>query len=106
VKSRGYRIELGEIEAALYTHRQVKEAAVITVPDDLIGNRIKAFVVPLPGDNLSRQDLEAHCSQVLPRYMLPESFEFRDELPKTSTGKIDRLLLAQTLAKEKMTGGN
>ncbi|MFL6350474.1 MAG: amino acid adenylation domain-containing protein [Bryobacteraceae bacterium] len=95
VKSRGYRIELGEIEAALHSHRHVKEAAVITIPDDLIGNRIKAFVVPLPGDNLSRQDLEAHCSQVLPRYMLPESFEFRDELPKTSTGKIDRLLLAR-----------
>jgi amino acid adenylation domain-containing protein len=95
VKSRGYRIELGEIEAALHAHQQVKEAAVVTIPDDLIGNRIKAFVVPLPGDNLSRQDLEAHCSQILPRYMLPETFEFRDELPKTSTGKINRLLLAQ-----------
>lgn len=101
VKSRGYRIELGEIEAALYTHRQVKEAAVITVPDDLIGNRIKAFVVLLPGDNLSRHDLEAHCSQVLPRYMLPESFEFCNDLPKTSTGKINRLLLAQASVKEK-----
>ncbi|MGI8958804.1 MAG: amino acid adenylation domain-containing protein [Bryobacteraceae bacterium] len=100
VKSRGYRIELGEIEAALHSHQKVKEAAVITIPDDLIGNRIKAFVVPLPGDNLSRQDLEAHCSQVLPRYMLPESFEFREELPKTSTGKINRLLLAQALSGE------
>jgi L-proline---[L-prolyl-carrier protein] ligase len=95
VKSRGYRIELGEIEAALHAHQQVKEAAVVTIPDDLIGNRIKAFVVPLPGDNLSRQDLEAHCNKILPRYMLPESFEFREELPKTSTGKINRLLLAQ-----------
>jgi amino acid adenylation domain-containing protein len=101
VKSRGYRIELGEIEAAIYTHRQVKEAAVITVPDDLIGNRIKAFVVPLPGDHLTRQDLEAHCCQVLPRYMLPESFEFCNELPKTSTGKINKLLLAQALVKER-----
>jgi amino acid adenylation domain-containing protein len=95
VKSRGYRIELGEIEAALYTHRQVKEAAVVAIPDDLIGNRIKAFVVPLTGDDLSRQELETHCSQVLPRYMLPESIEFRNELPKTSTGKINRVLLAQ-----------
>ena len=101
VKSRGYRIELGEIEAALYTHAQVKEAAVVTIPDDLIGNRIKAFVVPVPGNNLSRQDLDAHCSQVLPRYMLPESFEFCNELPKTSTGKINRLQLAQALLKEK-----
>ena len=46
VKKRGYRIELGEIEAALHAHQQVKEAAVVTIPDDLIGNQIKAFVVP------------------------------------------------------------
>jgi amino acid adenylation domain-containing protein len=104
VKSRGYRIELGEIEAALYTHGQVKEAAVVTVPDDLIGNRIKAFVVPLPGENLSRQDLDAHCSRVLPRYMLPETIEFCDELPKTSTGKINRLLLAQTMIRRNDNG--
>jgi amino acid adenylation domain-containing protein len=95
VKSRGYRIELGEIEAALYTHPQVKEAAAVAIPDDLIGNRIKAFVVPAAANNVSRQDLEAHCGRVLPRYMLPESIEFLSELPKTSTGKINRLLLAQ-----------
>lgn len=95
VKSRGYRIELGEIEAALYTHNHVKEAAVVAVPDQLLGNRIKAFIVPAEGDNVSRQELEAHCSLVLPRYMLPESMEFCKELPKTSTGKIDRVLLAQ-----------
>jgi amino acid adenylation domain-containing protein len=106
VKSRGYRIELGEIEAALHTHQQVKEAAVVAIPDDLIGNRIKAFVVTTAGDNLSRQDLEAHCSRVLPRYMLPESFEFCNELPKTSTGKINRLLLAQTSGKVEITDGN
>jgi L-proline---[L-prolyl-carrier protein] ligase len=104
VKSRGYRIELGEIEAALYTHPQVKEAAVVTVPDDLMGNRIKAFVVSSPEGNLSRQDLDAHCSRILPRYMLPESIEFRDELPKTSTGKINRLLLAQTLVRRNDNG--
>lgn len=95
VKSRGYRIELGEIEAALYGHGQVREAAVVTIPDDLIGNRIKAFVV-VSTEDLSRDDLEAHCSQVLPRYMLPDTIEFCKELPKTSTGKINRLLLAQS----------
>ena len=44
IKSRGYRIELGEIEAALYAHPQVAEAAVIAIPDDVIGNRIKVCV--------------------------------------------------------------
>jgi amino acid adenylation domain-containing protein len=90
IKSRGYRIELGEIEAALIAHDGVREAAVVAVPDDLIGNRIKAFVVPTQRDGLTVKDLEAHCAQRLPRYMLPESIEFLAELPKTSTGKIDR----------------
>ena len=93
IKSRGYRIELGEIETALYGHAGVKEAAVVALPDDLIGNRIKAFVVPSESNHLSEKDLQVHVGLVLPRYMVPEIIEFRDELPKTSTGKINRPLL-------------
>jgi len=98
IKSRGYRIELGEIEAAFHTHHGVRETAAIAIPDDLIGNRIKAFVVPLDGKRLTAKELEAHCARILPRYMLPESIEFIDELPKTSTGKIDRPYLARKLS--------
>jgi amino acid adenylation domain-containing protein len=94
VKSRGYRIELGEIEAALYSHSGVKEAAVIAVPDDLLGNRLHAFVVG-NSEALTDKDILVHCGQLLPRYMMPERIEFRSELPKTSTGKIDRPLLAR-----------
>lgn len=97
IKSRGYRIELGEIEAALYSHPGVKEAAVVAIPDEMIGNRIKAFVVPLEGNGLTKRELETHVAQKIPRYMLPESVEFRAELPKTSTGKINRPLLAQLI---------
>jgi amino acid adenylation domain-containing protein len=93
VKSRGYRIELGEIETALYEHAGVKETAVIAVPDDLIGNRLKAFVVPLESNHLSEKDLQVHVGSILPRYMIPEIVEFCDKLPKTSTGKINRTLL-------------
>jgi len=95
IKSRGYRIELGEIEAALYLDRRVKEAAVVAIPDDLIGNRLKAFIVPMDGNGLSEVDIQAHCNKHLPRYMVPETFVFRDSLPKTSTGKVNRPLLAQ-----------
>lgn len=94
VKSRGYRIELGEIEAALYSHSGVKEAAVIAVPDDLLGNRLHAFVVG-NSEALTEKEILLHCSQLLPRYMMPERIEFRTELPKTSTGKINRPLLAK-----------
>jgi long-chain acyl-CoA synthetase len=77
----------------LYGHKGVKEAAVVALPDDLVGNRIKAFVVPVKSDGLTIKDVQAHCSQKLPSYMVPEIVEFRDELPKTSTGKINRPVL-------------
>jgi amino acid adenylation domain-containing protein len=88
IKSRGYRIELGDIEAALYAHPDVVECAVVPLPDDLITNRIKAFVVGR--GQLRRSDLSSFCADRIPRYMVPDSFEFRQSLPKTSTGKIDR----------------
>jgi acyl-coenzyme A synthetase/AMP-(fatty) acid ligase len=90
IKSRGYRIELGEIESALYGHSGVKEAAVVAIPDDLIGNRIKAFVAPIERNGLTEKELQEFCSQRLPRYMVPERIELWEELPKTSTGKVNR----------------
>ena len=93
IKSRGYRIELGEIESVLYKHQLVQEAAVVAIPDDLVGNRIKAFVVPAGGTALNSKELQDHCGRSLPRYMVPESIEFMADLPKTSTGKVNRTLL-------------
>ncbi|MDT7041547.1 amino acid adenylation domain-containing protein [Candidatus Nitronereus thalassa] len=94
VKSRGYRIELGEIESALYHYPGVKEVAVVAIPDELIGNRLKAYVVPMDGTELAGKEIETHCWKCLPRYMIPESIELCQDLPKTSTGKINRPLLA------------
>lgn len=94
IKSRGYRIELGEIEAVLYTHSGVKEAVVVAVPDEIVGNRLKAYVVPVEDGELTVQALRTYCSTRLPGYMVPETLEFCAGLPKTSTGKIDRPLLA------------
>ncbi len=91
IKSRGYRIELGEIEAALYTHPGVNEAAAVAVADERIGARIVAYIVSNNG--LEARELENHCKDRLPRYMMPERFEFRLRLPKTSTGKIDKVSL-------------
>ena len=95
IKSRGYRIELGEIETALNAHPGVKEAVVVAVPDDVVSNRIRAYVV-VSGEE-TKNDLVAWCGERVPKYMIPESFDFADVLPKTSTGKIDRQAL-QTAA--------
>ena len=92
VKSRGYRIELGEIETALYAHPGVKEAAVVAVPDERIGARLMAYVVP--GDSaLTSSELMKFCSERVLRYMVPERIEMCSQLPKTSTGKIDKTTL-------------
>ncbi len=94
IKSRGYRIELDEIEVALVSHPAIKEVAVVAVPDELIGNRIRAFVACADGEAPPPGALREYCLAKLPRYMVPEDFELLAELPKTSTGKIDRTRLA------------
>jgi len=99
VKSRGYRIELGEIEATLYRHPQVREAVVIPVPDPLLTNRLRAMVVLQQEGAASVDDLREFCRNELPRYMVPDALELRGQLPKTSTGKIDRQALASEEAK-------
>ena len=93
IKSRGYRIEIGEIESAIYSHPQVKEAAVIAIPDDLITNRIKAIIVMTNAQEVEASDIRMFCSDKLPKYMIPEIIEFMEELPKTSTGKVDKTTL-------------
>ena len=95
IKSRGYRIELGEIESALYRHEQVKEAAVVAIPDDILGSRLRAFVVLTDQAGVTPKQLMAFCSQHLPKYMIPEAVELCAVLPKTSSGKIDRPALLQ-----------
>jgi acyl-coenzyme A synthetase/AMP-(fatty) acid ligase len=95
IKSRGYRIELDEIETVLYGHDAIREAAVIAVPDDMIGSRLRAFVSGRDGVRLEAGALREYCLQKLPRYMVPETIEILDQLPKTSTGKIDRPSLAR-----------
>jgi amino acid adenylation domain-containing protein len=94
IKSRGYRIELGEIEARLYDHPDVEETAVIAIPDDEIGNRIKAYLCVRPNKEVDESEILRYCAQYLPRYMVPETIEFRDSLPRTATGKVDKKSLS------------
>jgi acyl-CoA synthetase (AMP-forming)/AMP-acid ligase II len=93
VKSRGYRIELGDVEAALYRHPQVAEAAVLAQPHDEFGTVLRAIVVPRKDMKLDRAALASFCAAQLPAYMVPAEFELRDALPRTSSGKVDRVRL-------------
>ena len=90
VKIRGYRVELGEVEAVLYRHPAIREAAVLPVPDELLGSRLRAVVTADGAGNLTRENVLDHCRRWLPGYMVPDIVEFREALPRTSTGKVDR----------------
>ena len=95
VKIRGYRVELGEVEATLHRHPAIREAAVLPVPDELLGSRLRAVVTADGAGNLTREEVLDHCRQWLPGYMVPDVVEFRETLPRTSTGKVDRAGLAR-----------
>ena len=94
VKTRGYRVEPGEVEAALHAHPAIREAAVLPVPDELLGNRLRAVISTDGPAGLTRDEVLGHCRRHLPGYMVPDIVEFLDALPRTSTGKVDRARLA------------
>ena len=89
IKSRGEKIAPKEVEHVLYGLKGVVEAAVVGVPDPILGAAIKAFVV-CTDKNLSERDVLAHCRAHLEDLMVPKYVEFRDELPKTDSGKIKK----------------
>ena len=104
IKSRGYRIEIGEIETTLENCEQVKTAVIIPVSDELIGNRIAAIIVPSSDSCIQKKEIIRHCSQRLPKYMIPEIIEFHDALPMTSSGKVDRKKLTEQMGQIKPGG--
>jgi L-proline---[L-prolyl-carrier protein] ligase len=89
VKKRGYRVELGEIESCLYRHPDIREAAVVALPDEELGMKVRAHLATRDGTRLSLIKLKAFCAEHLPVYMIPDVFSFHAELPKTSTEKTD-----------------
>ena len=90
IKSGGERISPREIEDVLYEMEDVLEAAVIGVPDQILGNAIKAFVVVKEGCSKSVDDILDFCSKKLEHSRVPKFVEIRDSLPKSSSGKIKK----------------
>jgi fatty-acyl-CoA synthase len=95
IVSGGENISTVEIEHALLAHDAVLEAAVIGVPDAKWGERPKAFVVARPGQAPTEDELLEHVRAHIARYKVPREIEFVDELPKTSTGKIQKFELRE-----------
>jgi long-chain acyl-CoA synthetase len=94
IKSRGEKVSPREVENALYALDGVYEAAVIGVPDALLGQAVKAFVALKQGYDYTERDVIKHCLSKLENFMAPKYVEFVEALPKTDTGKIKKTGLA------------
>jgi long-chain acyl-CoA synthetase len=84
-----------DVEELLYENNKVHEVAVVGVPAAAPDQKVKAFVVPNPGADLSAEELIALCRRRLDEYAVPWEIEFREELPKSFTGKVIRRLLVE-----------
>jgi acyl-CoA synthetase (AMP-forming)/AMP-acid ligase II len=100
IKSRGEKVSPKEVENVLYALPGIREAAVVGVPDPVLGMAIKAVVALSPGADLTEQNIVRHCARHLEDFMVPKIVEFRDELPKTESGKISRRLVGVMEAAE------
>lgn len=93
IKSRGEKVSPREIEHVLYSIDGVIETAVIGVPDPILGQAIKAFVVKKENHPLTEKDILSFCARHLEDHMVPKLIEFTAALPKTDTGKIKKVCL-------------
>jgi fatty-acyl-CoA synthase len=88
IVSGGENVFPREVEDLLASHDGIVEAAVIGVPDEQFGQRLKAFVVLEPGASMSADDVRAYVRENLARFKVPRDVEFIDELPRNATGKV------------------
>ena len=94
IKSRGEKVAPKEVESVLYNIAGVKDAAVIGVPDEILGQAVKAFVVLEDGVVMTEKDVVRECHAKLENFMVPKHVVFVPDLPKTDTGKIKKTGLA------------
>ncbi|MCG8350554.1 MAG: acyl--CoA ligase family protein [Chloroflexales bacterium] len=92
--SGGENISTIEVEQTIARHPAVLECAVIAIPDEKWGERPKAFVTLKPGQQITEADLIAFCRENLAQFKCPAAIEF-GELPKTSTGKVQKFVLRE-----------
>jgi long-chain acyl-CoA synthetase len=89
----GYKVWPRDVEDVLYQHPAVSEAAVVGVPDDYQGESVHAFVVPRAGLQVTADELDRHCRQLLSAYKRPRHYELVTQLPKSASGKVLRRVL-------------
>lgn len=103
ILSGGFNVYPRDVEEVLYMHPQVKEAAVIGMPDAFLGEAVKAFVVPREGMSPTPEAIIAFCQARLTKYKVPRWVEVRESLPKTLIGKVLRRVLIEEEQQKRRT---
>lgn len=89
----GLKVYPNEVENILTMHPKIKESAVIGIKDERSSEAVKAFVVVMEGEQLSREEVISHCREHLAKYKIPKQIEFTNSIPKTNLGKNLRRVL-------------
>ena len=95
IKTRGEKVSPVEVENAMHGIAGIREVAVIGVPDEVLGQSIRAFVVLQPGATLTDKQIRVLSAQRLENFMVPKDIVIVDDLPKTTTGKVSKKLLLE-----------
>jgi acyl-CoA synthetase (AMP-forming)/AMP-acid ligase II len=103
IKAGAHRIHPQDIEDVIIELTDVQEVAVVGVEDEVLGQAIKAFVVPAPASALTPMKIQAHCRERLASYKVPKFVELISNLPRTASGKIRRAELQQRTTSEHPT---
>lgn len=96
IKVGAFRVSPYEIEEAIALLDGVEEVAVSAIPDEVLGQAVKAVIVLRAGAKIDALAVKAHCRQALAAYKIPKTVEFATQLPRTLTGKVQRLQLTET----------
>ncbi len=93
IKTVGENVYPREVEEVLFTHPKVKDAVVIGIPQEFLGEKIKAYIVLKEGETAAAGEIIQYCRDKLSKFKVPKEIEFRDQLPKTLVGKVLRRVL-------------
>jgi crotonobetaine/carnitine-CoA ligase len=93
IKQAGENISATEVERTIMTHPKVQEVAIIGVRDPIRDEVVKAFIITKPNQKINQDELKRWCEQNMAKFKVPHYFEFLDEFPRTSIGKVEKKLL-------------
>jgi long-chain acyl-CoA synthetase len=96
----GFNVYPRDVEDILYTHPKVELTAVVGVPDDRSGERVKAFIKLKAGETATEDEFKEFCKENMAGYKIPRHIEFRNEIPVSNVGKVLRRVLRDEAAQK------